>query len=302
MAKKKNKKSNILAIIIVILVVVYNIYTAPDTEDTNNPVVSPKPNFSASVDNLVIHYIDVGQADSALITLNDKAMLIDAGDSEDDKLVVNYLKAQGITKLDYVVATHPHEDHIGGMDSVIRSFEIDTFLMPNVVHDSPQFDDMVTALEDKNLKFTSPKVGNTYTFGEAKFTILSCKTEDVEDLNASTIVLRLEYGTQSYIFCGDAIKENEYSMMDSGLTLKSTVIKIAHHGSTTSSLEKFILAVDPEIAVIPCGEGNSYGHPHEKIVKRLNRLGIKMYRTDLNGTIIVTSDGVTTTVTTEKGE
>jgi len=299
MAKKKNKKSNILGIIIIILAIIYNLYTALDT---NNPVESPVPNFAASADNLIIHYIDVGQADSALITLNDKAMLIDAGDSKDDNLVVNYLKTQGITNLDYVVATHPHEDHIGGMDSIIRNFEIDTFLMPNVVHDSPQFDDMVTALENKKLQFTSPKVGDTYTLGEAKFTILSCKTDDLEDLNASSIVLRLEYGTQSYIFCGDAIKENEYSMMDSGLTLKSTVIKIAHHGSTTSSLEKFILAVDPEIAIIPCGKGNSYGHPHEKIVKRLNRLGIKMYRTDLNGTIVVISDGVTTTVTTEKGE
>jgi len=302
MAKKKNKKSNILAIIIVILAVVYNLYTSPDTEDTNTPAPTPTPQVVTSGNDLIIHYIDVGQADSALITLNDKAMLIDAGDSEDDKLVVNYLKTQGITKLDYVVATHPHEDHIGGMDSVIRNFKIDTFLMPNVVHDSPQFDDMITALEDKSLQFTSPKVGDTYILGEAKFTILSCKTEDVEDLNASTIVLRLEYGTQSYIFCGDAIKENEYSMMDSGLTLKSTILKVAHHGSTTSSLEKFILAVDPDIAIISCGEGNSYGHPHEKIVKRLDRLGIKMYRTDLNGTIIVASDGVTSTVTTQKGE
>ena len=307
MAKKnKNKKDvSVVSAIIIAIFILLKIYVAPNFTET--PVVPPsEPEVSQSYTasdisgELKIHYIDVGQADSILLTLNDEAMLIDAGNNADGKLVVDYLKNQGVTNLKYAIGTHAHEDHIGGMDNVIKEFSIDTYLMPKVQNDTKTFEDVLDALINKNVSVASPEVGDTYEFSDAKFTILSCKNEKTDELNTSSIVIRLVFGEQSYIFCGDAEKENEYAMMDSGLTLNSNVIKIGHHGSTSSSLEKFILAVDPEIAVISVGEGNDYGHPHEKIVNRLNRLGIKTYRTDWHGTIIITSDGKTTEVITEK--
>lgn len=309
MAKRKSKKKASLAtVIIVILIALAQFYfrQVPDDITQQDPVTTPPPAATTITDNvsgqLQIHYIDVGQADSILITLNGSAMLIDAGNNSDGDLVVDYIRDLGISSLKYVVGTHPHEDHIGGLDDVISSFDVETILMPKTQTNTRTFEDVLDAIAAKNLKVTSPKVGNTYQFETASFTILSCGDENTEDLNLASIVLRLVFGEQSYIFCGDAEKDNEYAMMDSGLTLKSNVIKIGHHGSTSSSLEKFILAVDPEIAIIQVGTDNDYGHPHEKIVNRLNRLKITTYRTDLNGTIIITSDGKTNKVSVEKGE
>lgn len=306
MAKKKNKKDvSLLTAIAIAIFILFEVFVSPNINQTS-PDTSPAPdtnnsNIASNISGqLNIHYIDVGQADSILLTLNDKAMLIDAGNNADGDLVVNYLKNQGISNLQYAIGTHAHEDHIGGMDNVINEFSIDTYLMPKVQNDTKTFEDVLDALISKNVSVTSPEIGDTYEFSDAKFTILSCKNEETNELNTSSIVIRLVFGEQSYIFCGDAEKENEYAMMDSGLTLKSNVIKIGHHGSTSSSLEKFILAVNPEIAVISVGEGNDYGHPHEKIVNRLNRLGITTYRTDWHGTIIITSDGKTNEVITEK--
>lgn len=291
---KKNTKRNtsLVAVLLAILLLLANEYLFSDN--------SHEPN---SVDGeLRIHYIDVGQADSILLTLNDSAMLIDAGNNDDGDLVVNYLRKQGISSLDYVVGTHPHEDHIGGLDNVIKAFNIKTILMPKVQNTTKTFEDVLDAIDSKGLLITSPNVGDTYGLSTANFTILSCKNENTKELNSVSIVLRLVFGNQSYIFCGDAEKDNEYDMMNSGLTLKSNVIKVGHHGSTTSSLEKFILAVDPEIAIISVGKDNDYGHPHDKIIKRLDRLGIKTYRTDVSGTIVITSDGNKNTITVEKEE
>jgi len=307
MAKRKSKKNvSFVSALIIALFVLFKVYFVPIIEDIPyNDVILPPATTTIYDDvegTLKIHYIDVGQADSILITLNGTAMLIDAGNNADGDLVVSYIKDQGISTLDYVIGTHPHEDHIGGLDDVINNFNIGTILMPKAQNDTKTFEDVLDAIDSKNLYITSPNVGDKYDFSDAEFVILSCKNENSDELNTTSIVIRLTFGEQSYIFCADAEKENEYEMMDSGLTLKSNVIKVGHHGSTTSSLEKFIIAVDPEIAVISVGEGNDYGHPHEKIVKRLNRLGIKTYRTDLNGTIIITSDGKTNEVTVEKGE
>lgn len=302
---KSKKDVSLVSTIVIAIFILLKIYLAPAPEQSPSQIPDlPIPNNSITTTHvegqLKIHYIDVGQADSILLTLNDKAMLIDAGNNSDGDLVVDYITNQGISTLDYVIGTHAHEDHIGGLDDVIDNFDIQTVLMPKVQNDTKTFEDVLDSLINKNLSVTSPNIGDIYDFSEAQFTILSCKNEKTDELNTSSIVLRLEFGEQSYIFCADAEKENEYAMMDSGLTLKSNVIKIGHHGSTSSSLEKFLLAVDPQIAIISVGEGNDYGHPHEKIVNRLNRLGIKTYRTDLHGTIIITSDGKTNEVVLSK--
>ncbi|MBP3284198.1 MAG: MBL fold metallo-hydrolase [Clostridia bacterium] len=325
MAKKRKPNSAQVITLLIILFALFKVYVLPNmnipennttldvqqtekvSQNDNNFQNSDKPKEpttpipSIPEENLLkIHYIDVGQADCILITLNDQTMLIDAGDEAHDDDVVNYLKAQNITEFDYVIGTHPHADHIGGLDSVINEFAIDTLLMPKAVNTSPSFESVLDAMEHKNLSATSPKIGDTYSFNAAEFTILNSVDSTPENLNNASIVIRLVYGEQSYLFTGDAEKAIEYQMMDSGLTLKSNVLKVAHHGSNTSSLEKFILAVDPDIAVISVGKDNSYGHPHEKIVNRLNRLNIKTYRTDENGTIIISSDGKFNYVTVEK--
>ncbi len=311
MARRKSKKNlSLLTILIILLITIFKIYFAPLLEQMpyEDKVISyldrTESNVTDDADGLLkIHYIDVGQADSILLTLNDASMLIDAGnyDDNDKYIITDYLKNQGVTSLDYVIGTHPHDDHIGGLSSILENFDIETLIMPKVTHTTPAYQEILDFLDKTDKYVTTPKIGDTYDFSSAEFTILSCKNEDVEDLNSASVVIRLVFGEQSYIFCADAIKENEYEMMESGLTLKSNVIKIAHHGSTTSSSEKFLVAVDPEIAIITVGEGNSYGHPHEKILKRLDRLGIKTYRTDKNGTIVITSDGKTNQVEVEKG-
>lgn len=303
--KKATNELKFTASLLVFLLSVFFAYTIKLWENPPLDLIAYQPNLETSIVSdegiLNIHYIDVGQADSILVTLNDKAMLIDAGNNDTENTVINYLHSQGISRLDYVIATHPHADHIGEMHDIIMNFEIEKFLMPNVTN-GDLFEKMLDALIEKNVLTTNPEIGDMFEFSTAEFTVLSCKNEDTNDLNTASIVIRLVFGEESYIFCADAEKENEYAMMDSGLTLKSSVIKIGHHGSTTSSLEKFITAVDPEIAIISVGANNSYGHPHEKIVKRLNRLGIKTYRTDINGTIVITSNGKNNTVTVSKGE
>jgi len=267
---------------------------------------------------LEIHYIDVGQADSILIMLHDCSMLIDAGNNGDGDLVVNYLQKQGVTKLNYLVGTHPHEDHIGGLDDVIDNFDIGTVLMPKAQTDTNTFDSVLDSLKAKNLKVATTNIGDTFQLDSAEFTILSVKNETPDELNLTSIVLRLTYGTQSFLFCGDAEIENEQEMLSyyhslqnteienkeerlsSNFSLQSDVIKLGHHGSDTSSCEEFIKTVNPKQAIISVGEDNKYNHPCEVTLKLMEKYNIEVYRTDLNGTIILKSDGKSNTIKCER--
>lgn len=290
----KKKRSKIIELVVAIIIAIYLISTPSPQPNPNDPVLE---NVEGTLN---IHYIDVGQADSILITLNDSSMLIDAGNNADGSTVVNYLEKQGISKLDYLIGTHPHEDHIGGLDNVIKNFEIETILMPKVQNNTKTFEDVLDAISNKKLSITTPVIGDSYKLSDAKFTILSCKNESSNELNLVSVVIRLDFGTQSYLFCGDAETENEKEMIKSGLSLKSNIIKLGHHGSSTSSMKEFLVAVDPEIAIISVGEGNDYGHPHKETISKLKNLGIETYRTDLCGTIVVSSDGKTNKLTFER--
>ena len=246
---------------------------------------------------LRVHFIDVGQGDSILIQAGEQAMLVDAGTNESGSVVTEYLRSLNITKLDYLIGTHPHEDHIGGLDDVIHSFEIGTVIMPDVSHTTQTYEDVLDALLEKNLTVTAPHPGDSYSIGDASFTVLSPSAEIAEqaaendDLNNLSVGIRLVYGSNAFVLCGDAESDSEEAMVESGLDLKADVLKAGHHGSSTSTSDAFLAAVDPDYAVISCGKDNSYGHPHQETMDKLNAADISIFRTDEQGTVVAVSDG-----------
>lgn len=218
-------------------------------------------------------------------------MLIDAGNPDDSDKVIDYIKAQGVKKLDYLIGTHPHADHVGGMAAVIDEFPIDTIFMPMVISNTETFEGVLDAADRKGMQITVPKVEAKYNLANAQFTILAPNGTSYDDMNNYSIVIRLVFGKTSFLFAGDAAYTSESEMLSNGLQLASTLLKVGHHGSSTSSSLPFLNAVCPKYAVISVGAGNSYGHPAQDTLDRLASIGAMVYRTDLLGTIIATSDG-----------
>ncbi|MDI3481337.1 MAG: competence protein ComEC [Tepidanaerobacteraceae bacterium] len=274
--------------VITILLSGCSVQTSPDTEKTSQTDISP----SASP-LLKVTFLDVGQADSIFIKLPEgKTMLIDAGNNDDGKTIINYIKKQGAKKLDAVVETHPHEDHIGAMDDIINTFEIGKIYMPNVTTTTRTFKDVLTSAAAKGLKITSAKGGMSIPLeGDVKIEILAPNSKKYEDLNNYSVVLKMTYKKTSFLFTGDAEKLSEDEMIKHNYDLKADVLKVGHHGSNSATSEEFLSAVSPKYAIISVGKNNEYGHPHKETLERLVAHGVKVYTTADNGNILVTSDG-----------
>jgi competence protein ComEC len=214
---------------------------------------------------------------------------------------MGYLQSQGVKRLDYLILTHPHEDHIGSADSVIRNFDIGHVIMPQKAATTQTFSDVVNAIKAKSLGVTAPKVGMTLDLGsEVAAQVLAPGGSSYEDVNNYSVVVRLVYGNTSFLFTGDAQAESESQMIGSGLNLKADVLKVGHHGSNSSTTPGFLTKVSPKYAVISVGTGNSYGHPTQVTLDNLSNAGVKVYRTDQNGTILTESDGTNITFNTIK--
>ena len=293
---KKNLKQIIYTIIITVMLISL-VYVA--TRDNSYVGELPTEDIIKS-EELQIYFFNVGQADCILVRNNGKNMLIDAGDNEDGPLLVKYIKRLGIRKIDYLIGTHVHEDHIGGMDNIIREFDIGEIYIPYTTNKSKRkfYEDVINEVKQKELSINYKKVGDKFELGEAKCEIKSIDNSDPTSsskINSTSIVIQMEANSNKYLFMGDAEDDVE---TNSKITWEDIdVLKVGHHGSDTSSTEQFINKVLPEVAVISVNcNTNSYGHPSEIVMKRLQNKECQIYRTDMNGTILLINENGTNKV------
>ena len=263
--------------------------TEPEPEQISQPASGPVQG------ELTVHYIDVGQGDAILIKLPSSNILIDGGNRGTTTL--NYLRNQGVKTLDLVIGSHPHADHIGGLINVFESITVKEVIDPGVPYTTKTFEDYLLTIDRKNIKFTEGRAGMTRSLTDgATLKVLHPSSPSSNQVNDASVVTRLTFGEISFIFTGDAEQSSERQIINRGYDLKGTILKAGHHGSNTSTTQAFLNAVSPEVAIIMCGANNSYGHPHQETLKRLADAKVDVYRTDINGTIIVTTDGKTYSV------
>ncbi len=278
---------------------VYNSTPIDNGQTSTGTIIQDSQNISEE-SNFKIRFLDVGQADAALIECDNHYMLIDGGNKEDSNLIYSVLKSEQVEKLDIVVGTHAHEDHIGGIPGAFNYTTADITLCPVTDYDSKAFKDFKKYADEKGGGIVIPQVGDNYELGSALIRIIGVNSG--EDTNDTSIVLKIEYGDTSFLFTGDAERETEQIILDSGVDIESTVLKVGHHGSTTSTTYPFLREIMPKYAIISAGVGNKYGHPNEETLSRLHDAGAKVFRTDLQGEVVVTSNGKEVTVIVERNE
>lgn len=311
MGRRKKKKFSFVYVIFAVIVMLSAVIIDSNFGDSIHEYIESlevyslidldEDNTKAVEGSLVVDFIDVGQGDSILIRQGSHAMLIDGGTSESKQDLLGFLESENVSSFDYIIGTHPHEDHIGSLDDVVNSYDFDTILFPKVTTTTKTFENLVLAVKGKNKKFVEPEINKEYTLGDAKFTILAPNSKEYDSLNNYSIVIKLTYGKNSFIFTGDAESVSESEILKNNVDLKADVLKIGHHGSSTSTSEKFLNAVSPKYAVISVGKDNSYNHPTKTTMNRLKKLGIPVYRTDEQGTIECVSNGETISFNVDAG-
>lgn len=297
--RKKNRKSSLIIGMIILawsfLAVYQKLYVPaqnPAAQQTGTTASATAASGSASV-----YFLDVGQGDSELIRLPDGTnILIDAGTTETREELSEYLKNMGITKLDILIATHPHEDHIGGMTQVVKDFDIGTLYLPKIAENQTPttrtYENLLDAAEAKNYKLTQGKAGMTVLDNKnEKLEFVAPNAENYKDLNDYSIVTKFTYGKTSFLFTGDAEAPSEKEILKADYNVKADVLKVGHHGSSSSTSAAFLKAVAPQYAIISCGKDNDYGHPHKEVMNRLQKANVQTYRTDEQGTVLATTDG-----------
>ena len=296
----KNKKL-IYMLVIFVIAVITSIgasrgWWGEFSEDPGNTLGDyTQSNYIDEENEFSVHFIDVGQGDCTLVMCGKESLLIDAGENGYETEVINYLCSMKIDKLDYIIATHQHSDHIGGIPEVLEEFEADNIIMPRLTKAQTPTNSTYTAflkaLQKTDTKIISAKPGLKYTLGEAEFEILGPVTNDCEDINSMSAVTKITYGENSFLVTGDAERDEELEIIDNGINLDCDVLRVGHHGSSTSSCKDFLDAVSPDFCIISCGEDNDYGHPHDKVINRLAKYTDDIYRTDICGSVVMTSDG-----------
>ena len=258
------------------------------------------PSYIPENSNFEVHFIDVGQADSALIECDGKTMMIDGGNVADSNVVAAYLKKEDVTELNYVVCSHAHEDHVGGLSGALSVTKADNIYAPKTEANTKAYKNFKKKAEEQNVEIKHPNVGDEIQLGSSTVEFLGPVDENGKDLNSTSIVLKITYGNTSFLFTGDAESDEEEEILNSGADLKSTVLKVGHHGSRTSTSYPFLREVMPQYAVISVEKGNSYGHPNEETLSKLSDAGVEVYRTDESGDIVMTSDGNSINIVTAK--
>lgn len=297
---KKNIKRNFFEILIILLAFfiinnqdkIKNLFNQNNNQNQNDYI-------NTNNDLLKVHYLDVGQGDSIFIELpNNETMLIDAAESYQSEKIINYLKNLNYQKIDYVIGTHPHTDHIGGLKDIINTFEIGKIYMPKVVSTTKTYESLLMAIKDKNLKINTAKAGTSIIDTDAlKINILAPNNSTYTELNNYSVVTKITYGTTKFLFMGDAEKLSENEIKED---VTADVIKIGHHGSNTSSSINFIKKVNAKYGIISVGLNNKYNLPKEETVTNWENSGTKIYLTSINGTITAISDGTNIKIESEK--
>ena len=294
MKKRKNNTKLISGVVIFIIAVLAfagsRLIKEPETlfEDTG------LRNYQQSESNMMyVDFIDVGQGNCTLVHMGDTAILVDSGEVGAAQTVISYIKNLGIDELDCVLVTHPHSDHMGAMTKILYEFEIKDLIMPEIPEDiiptNSTYEKYLTAVSDNAENVIPAEAGMTYSYGEMNLEILA-PLHGYDNLNDMSAVSRISFGETSVMFMGDASTAVEKDLLNTGKDFSADIINIGHHGSKTASSQKWLEAVNPEFAVICCGAGNEYGHPHSVVTERLDNIGIEYYRTDLNGTVVFQSN------------
>jgi competence protein ComEC len=271
-------------------------YISAESPEPDNP----DDTTVGSLGCLTVACMDVRQGDSALIMSPEAAILIDCGDYSQREELAETLARFDVVAFDLVIATHPHADHMGGMSEIIKNYEVRRILMPDVTSNTVAFEKMLEEIEAKGLEIETPVPGSDLTVNDITLEIVAPNSNDYRDINNYSIVCRLKWGDTSFLFTGDAEELSESEILAAGFDIDADVLKVGHHGSSSSSSTDFLKAVSPSIAVISCGAGNSYGHPHRETLSGLAAENVTVYRTDTRGTIVMISNGNDIDVSTDK--